>query len=197
MVKQRLSKLYRHPLLDQQITSRRVNSECKILQRAIKAGVNVPKVFHVNKELGLIYMQYLNGTTVKAYLDAATDKLSDCKSLRKETSIFLSQYKEPIISTFTDRELAEQMGKQIALLHDYQIIHGDLTTSNFMVKLKYDTINVESEQCFHLDQINIIDFGLSKVTNNMEDKAIDLFVLEKSLQSTHSNSENFVRYLLD
>jgi TP53 regulating kinase and related kinases len=38
----------------------------------------------------------------------------------------------------------------------------------------------------------IIDLGLSSKTNNIEDKAVDLYVMERALLSTHPNSEKFV-----
>ena len=54
-------------------------------------------------------------------------------------------------------------------LHNVQIIHGDLTSSNVMVS-KTDNSSVK-----------LIDFGLSQITDNTEEKAVDLYVFEKSL----------------
>lgn len=36
-----------------------------------------------------------------------------------------------------------------------------------------------------------IDFGLSFVSNKVEDKATDIYVLKRAFLSTHPNSENF------
>jgi len=58
----------------------------------------------------------------------------------------------------------------IAKLHNGGVIHGDLTTSNMMVKN---------------NQVYLIDFGLSYVKNDIEDQAVDLYVLEKAFLSTH------------
>ena len=49
------------------------------------------------------------------------------------------------------------------------IIHGDLTSSNIM-------INLTAEH-----KVYIIDFGLSSFSENIENKAVDLNVFEKSL----------------
>jgi len=50
------------------------------------------------------------------------------------------------------------------------VIHGDLTTSNMIYKD---------------DQIYLIDFGLSYVKTSIEDRAVDLYVLERAFISTH------------
>jgi len=41
----------------------------------------------------------------------------------------------------------------------------------------------------------VIDFGLSYVSSLLEDKAGDLYVIEKAFLSTHPNSEEIVSYL--
>ena len=40
----------------------------------------------------------------------------------------------------------------------------------------------------------IIDFGLSYVSSLPEDKAVDLYVLERAFLSTHPNSEEMASY---
>ncbi|PIN74116.1 Kae1-associated kinase Bud32 [Candidatus Woesearchaeota archaeon CG10_big_fil_rev_8_21_14_0_10_45_16] len=67
---------------------------------------------------------------------------------------------------------AQEMGEKIGKLHAENIIHGDLTTSNLILH----------EQT---KELNFIDFGLSSFSDKIEDKAVDLFLLERSLQSTH------------
>ncbi|MGA7043119.1 MAG: hypothetical protein WBY71_05590, partial [Nitrososphaeraceae archaeon] len=56
-----------------------------------------------------------------------------------------------------------------ALLHVNNIIHGDLTTSNFIAGKK----------------IALIDFGLSYYSNRMEDKAVDIRLVKQALSSAH------------
>jgi TP53 regulating kinase-like protein len=64
----------------------------------------------------------------------------------------------------------EEIGEKLGLMHKNNIIHGDLTTSNMIL--------VE-------DSINFIDFGLSFFSTKEEDKAVDLFLLERALESYH------------
>ena len=69
-----------------------------------------------------------------------------------------------------DATLLKTLGKLIAKMHEHGITHGDLITSNCMV----------TEQ-----GLVLIDFGLSQFTQKVEDFAVDLHVLEETLESTH------------
>ena len=62
-----------------------------------------------------------------------------------------------------------EIGKQIKKLHDNNIIHGDLTTSNLLLD----------------KEIYFIDFGLAFNSNKIEDKAVDILAFKKMLKSTH------------
>jgi len=42
----------------------------------------------------------------------------------------------------------------------------------------------------------LIDFGLASVSRLVEDKAVDLYVLERAFISTHPNAEALVRAVL-
>ncbi len=74
--------------------------------------------------------------------------------------------KENIKTTMTT------IGKIIATLHTNNIIHGDLTTSNFIQKEK---------------DIYLIDFGLGSISTSTEKKAVDLHLFEEAMESTHSD----------
>ncbi|MBI3334160.1 Kae1-associated serine/threonine protein kinase [Candidatus Pacearchaeota archaeon] len=68
------------------------------------------------------------------------------------------------------KEIAKQIGTNLARLHDAGIIHGDVTTSN-MIYLK--------------NKVFFIDFGLGFISSRVEDKATDLHVLKEALQAKH------------
>lgn len=74
------------------------------------------------------------------------------------------------------------MGEVVAKIHNNHLIHGDLTTSNFMLS--------ESKQ------IAVIDWGLSFVSEKTEDKAVDLYVLERAINSTHPNHPELVLFFI-
>lgn len=67
-------------------------------------------------------------------------------------------------------ELALEIGKNIGLLHSHRIVHGDLTTSNMILRN---------------NKIYFIDFGLGFISDRIEDFAVDLAVLKEALKSTH------------
>ncbi|KAE9460688.1 hypothetical protein C3L33_07475, partial [Rhododendron williamsianum] len=84
---------------------------------------------------------------------------------------------DPILHTLTFELVA------IGKLHDGGLIHGDLTTSNMLIR---DNTN----------QLVLIDFGLSFTSTLPEDKAVDLYVLERALLSMHSSCGNVMDRIL-
>lgn len=68
-------------------------------------------------------------------------------------------------------ELFEKLGEEVAALHELDIIHGDLTTSNVITG----------------EELKIIDFGLAYQSERVEDKAVDIHLLKQVLESSHSN----------
>ncbi|MBW2994467.1 Kae1-associated serine/threonine protein kinase [Candidatus Woesearchaeota archaeon] len=66
-------------------------------------------------------------------------------------------------------ELSKEIGRKVAKLHANKIIHADLTTSNMILD----------------KEIHFIDFGLSFFSTKEEDKAVDLHLLDRALESKH------------
>lgn len=73
-------------------------------------------------------------------------------------------------------KLAEKIGVEAGKMHDLNIIHGDLTTSNMMLDKK--------------GKIRFIDFGLSFISEKVEDKAVDLHLFKEAVESKHFRYEN-------
>jgi TP53 regulating kinase-like protein len=80
-------------------------------------------------------------------------------------------------------KLMKQIGTAVARLHDGGLVHGDLTTSNMIVR--------EGD-----GQLVLIDFGLSHLSKLPEDKGVDLYVLERALLSTHSDQPELFKGIL-
>ncbi|CAK7288812.1 EKC/KEOPS complex subunit TP53RK [Vulpes lagopus] len=74
--------------------------------------------------------------------------------------------------------LAKRVEQVLARMHDEDLIHGDLTTSNMLLKPPVEQLNIV-----------LIDFGLSFISALPEDKGVDLYVLEKAFLGTHPNTE--------
>ena len=75
-----------------------------------------------------------------------------------------------------------EIGKFVSTLHLNNLIHGDLTPSNFIVNRK----------------ITMIDMGLSFYSTRKEDKAMDIRLFKEILTSTFYNSYiEFFEYFLN
>ncbi len=105
---------------------------------------------------------------------------------RKNFSLFLEYIDAPklqkIIKKDNYSEICSLLGKEIKKMHDFGLIHGDLTTSNILYKNK---------------KLFFIDFGLSFKSNRIEDKAVDLLNLKKTFESTHPSLKNAWQIILD
>lgn len=71
-------------------------------------------------------------------------------------------------------ELLHEAGRMTGKLHSGQMIHGDLTTSNFLVSNH---------------KLWLIDFGLSTVSGELEPRGVDIHVLFQVLESTAPDAE--------
>jgi len=99
-------------------------------------------------------------------------KLIDCD--RKE-KLVMSYIKGNKVRDILDNQpkLARDIGHKLSLMHDADIIHGDLTTSNMI----FDK------------ELKFIDFGLSFFSSRIEDKAVDIHLFKQALESKHFRIE--------
>ena len=68
------------------------------------------------------------------------------------------------------KQICKQIANNITKIHNQNIIHGDLTTSNMILKD---------------NKIYFIDFGLAFHSQKIEDKAVDLHLLQQALEAKH------------
>ncbi|XP_029548950.1 EKC/KEOPS complex subunit TP53RK [Salmo trutta] len=170
IVKERFPKLYRHPLLDEKLTHRRTVQEVRSILRCRKAGISAPVVYFVDYTSHCIFLEDIVGSiTVRDHI--ASTQLS-------------SAQKSPVERL---DQLAQKMGQILAKMHDEDVVHGDLTTSNMLLKAGAESGETE---------LVLIDFGLSYISALPEDKGVDMYVLEKAFLSTHPNTEALFEKLL-
>jgi Kae1-associated kinase Bud32 len=67
-------------------------------------------------------------------------------------------------------EVCRKIGEIAARMHMSDIVHGDLTTSNMLLEG---------------DRIVVIDFSLGSRTSELEDKGVDMHLLEEAFHSAH------------
>jgi len=100
----------------------------------------------------------------------AHPKLIDCDD--KEKIVMEKISGEKLRDVLDKRpELARRAGEMVAELHNQNIIHGDLTTSNMILDKE--------------DNLVFIDFGLSFQSHKVEDKAVDIHLFKQALNSKH------------
>lgn len=149
LVKERLKKNYRIKDIDDNLRKFRNRKEAKLLTESRKCGVPTPQIFEIDEKNFKIFMEFIDGKRIKEFLN-------ECK----ESEL---------------KEICKKIGENIGRLHSNDIIHGDLTTSNMILKD---------------DKVYFIDFGLGEFSSRFEDKAVDLRLLYDSLKSTHFNILN-------
>ncbi|MBI3253165.1 MAG: Kae1-associated serine/threonine protein kinase [Nitrosopumilales archaeon] len=140
ILKIRKKKAYRNPLLDEKIRRQRTIREAQIIVEAKSFGIDIPLIYLVDIKNCSIVMQYIEGTLVR--------DLSDSKLVR----------------------CCNKIGRIVGTLHKNGIMHGDLTTSNFILSK---------------NKLVTIDFGLANKTCKPEDHAVDLRLLKEILGSAH------------
>ena len=134
-------KNYRNSLLDSKIRKQRTLKESQILSQVKSFGIPTPLVYFVNLKKSLIIMQEIPGKPI--------NDLSESKIV----------------------ELSKEIGKLVGMLHKNGIMHGDLTTSNFIL---------------FQNTVYVIDFGLSQNSIKPEDHAVDLRLIKEILNSAHA-----------
>jgi len=148
--------------------------------RCRAAGIATPALYFVDLARGRIYME---------------DLITAC-TLRDHIN-------ESGVGIETHQWLMAEVGKILATMHSKDIIHGDLTTSNMMFNANLkpaagaagsSSAGAAADSGGAAEgavaaEVIMIDFGLSSSSTVAEDKAVDLYVLERAFSSTHPRSE--------
>ncbi len=142
--KARIAKAYRVESLDRELRKTRTKREAKLISLARRAGVATPFVYDVDVGSNALEMEHIDGVQVKKILDTLSDKERDA--------------------------LCRAIGEDTGRLHSANLVHGDLTTSNMILRE---------------GRVYFIDFGLGEISENIEDKGVDILVFKKALYSTH------------
>ncbi|NMA11031.1 MAG: Kae1-associated kinase Bud32, partial [Methanomicrobiales archaeon] len=89
-------------------------------------------------------------------------------------TIVMERVKGEVLKYVTAPETIRLAGEAVGRLHGTGIVHGDLTTSNMIVR---------DGQCV------LIDFGLASTSSEVESRGVDLHVFFQTLESTTENFE--------
>ncbi|MFX0084526.1 MAG: KEOPS complex kinase/ATPase Bud32 [Candidatus Hodarchaeota archaeon] len=143
ILKQRIKKNYRLPKIDEEIRKQRLRAEARVMILAWKKCVNVPVLLGIDVINQTLIIEKIQGDLLFSLLE----------------SIPYSEL----------REIFQSLGKQVAVLHKNDIIHGDLTVFNIIV-------NQEKKAW-------LIDFGLGNISLEIEKQADDLLSFFNTLKA--------------
>ena len=138
-------------------------------------------------------MEWIEGDTVKRVLN-------EWLKVKSKDGAGHDRTKEDDVQLI---DLMVRVGKAVGRMHEIGVVHGDLTTSNLMLRSP-DPPPVAKDVSGDLSSarpslegiIVLIDFGLATQSIQDEDKAVDLYVLERAFGSTHPTAESLFREVL-
>lgn len=152
LAKRRVPKAYRHPDLDARLRDERTRDEGNLLLAARRAGVPVPLVYDIARRDAVLLLEPIDGPALRDVL--------------------------PEDDEATAAARLATLGRHVARLHNANIAHGDLTTSNVLVPDPDDP-----------EGLVLIDFGLGVFTQEHEEKAVDLHLIEEALEATDARAQ--------
>jgi Kae1-associated kinase Bud32 len=102
--KTRVPRTWRHPDLDKRLTKRRLDVECKILNKLLKENITAPRILELNKDEMTMIISKIEGSPLIESLQAG----------------------------IVDENIFIQLGKIIRNFHEIGISHGDISTNNIL-----------------------------------------------------------------
>ncbi|KPA79523.1 putative protein kinase [Leptomonas pyrrhocoris] len=218
--KHRFAKRYRNPTLDERLRAQRTRREARALERCLKKGIRAPRLLGADYINTFLVMSHEEGPTLKEALDAEHARW--CTTMAGSQAVVSADTTpSPVMAA-----LLRSIGVVVATLHNANMVHGDLTTSNFISTFEPPTTAAASEASNgapsnHVStstttttaaavttagargllsaspslvvthalptaqDIVVLDFGLISEKNSAEERAVDLYVLERAITSTH------------
>ncbi|OAX80939.1 BUD32 protein kinase [Emergomyces africanus] len=251
-LKVRPAKPYRHPILDSRLTRQRILQEARCLVKLSREEVPVPGVLALDVECDVasseesvgrgkntidtiskdnnsntetgwsawLLMEWVEGVVVRQVVDHWEKWLKS----REKAGLNDDDHDRAIIRQSEEElcALLRRIGLVVGAMHKAGIVHGDLTTSNLMLRptglaksltgedgqegMETTTAAVPLSTSIRQDaeipttldkkpsldgEIVLIDFGLAGQSIQDEDRAVDLYVLERAFGSSHPRTEPF------
>ncbi|MCA9487087.1 Kae1-associated serine/threonine protein kinase [Candidatus Woesearchaeota archaeon] len=109
-------------------------------------------------------------------------KLLEMKVEKEEMSITIEYLNAKVLKEVLDETLLSKAFEEIMNMHEAEVVHGDLTTLNMLTKEK---------------DVFLIDFGLSKFSKKIEDRASDLHLFFTCIKNEHPQLFSLKKNLLE
>jgi TP53 regulating kinase-like protein len=151
-----------------------------------REGVPVPAVYALDETAGWMMIEWIGGEVVRL-------RLNEWLKRRKDQGILEGVDDAELMGLMT------RVGSAVGRMHAVGTVHGDLTTSNLMLKPRSNEEtngDAGAEEKLLAGDIILIDFGLASQSSQDEDRAVDLYVLERAFGSTHPRAESLFTEVL-
>ena len=166
----------------------------------------VPRVLGLDWEAGWLVTEWIRGPMVKSAIFEFTGRRGRRGAGGVGAAVAEEEEREGIEKGV--RVLLARIGTVVGRLHAAGVVHGDLTTSNLMLRRAGEASGDErkgdagaetkekegqgqSSVVGDLEgEVVLIDFGLALQSAADEDRAVDLYVLERAFGSTHPREEH-------
>ncbi len=155
-IKRRIPKTYRSAEIDKRLREARTKLEAKLMAEARSFGVTTPIIYDVDTNESQIIMEYVDGERIKEALHNADEE--------------------------EQQSFCIDIGRCVGKFHKNDLIHGDLTTSNMILRN---------------GRIYFIDFSLGGKSKEIEAKGVDLHLLMEAFESTHSEILPMFEHVLE
>jgi Kae1-associated kinase Bud32 len=159
VLKLRRPKGYRHPELEASLRASRTRTEARALREARTAGVRTPSVMDMEVSEGRLVLE---GPTLRACFDGLDED--------------------------DRRRVALSLGGVLGALHRAGMVHGDPTTSNFILEALPEDGPAS---------IAVLDISLGGRADGVEERGVDLRLLSEAFGSTHHAHADMFPVVLD
>jgi len=168
VLKARYRKNYRNPKIDREFRKYRTRREVNILEK-LKDKIKVPEPVYFNEDLGIIFMEYIDGY-----------RLSDT------------------LENLDYKDILYRLGELVGKMHKEGVIHGDLTTSNIIL-VNGDLYFIDFGLSFFSNKIEDYATDLHLFKESLESKhwkiseSFDIFMEGYSKSFKEKANEVFIR----
>lgn len=120
--------------------------EARALMRCLRSGVSVPGIRMVDPWDGIIGIEMINGPSLRTVLGGEDEELSSSEGGGLDDRSYVQRYgmthgalrclggRARCLTQSSEEQIMQLIGRELAKMHAVDVVHGDLTTSNMMLR---------------------------------------------------------------
>jgi TP53 regulating kinase-like protein len=186
ITKNRIKKSYRIPVLDEKIRKSRTKAEAKIINK-LQNIIPVPKIIKTDDKQ-IIKMEFIDGKKLSDFLESL-----DYKKISKQIAENITKmHNQGLIhgdlttsNMIYIKDSNNLIKKTDASLNQSPQKHLNLNINNNLININNKSAKQLSKIANSEGKVYFIDFGLAFHSDKVEDKAVDLHLLQQALEAKH------------